>query len=592
MASAHNILEYATRELAADTAFAVGSPTTVSSSLSDVMSIDLTDGMPAAEEDSGGDKSEQGFDCPHCDKTYASEKSLTRHMRDKKSVCYRNRTSIQQRADDDKGRYACSRCQAQMNKKFSVERHVRDSCWKVCDGCCDGETVECDANKKDGACSSCVKKGISCSKHTEQILDTEIVPVVDQPIRQARKGPRPSKAPKRQAQNSPTASPDSKHVSKRAQVAIKKESVTDGGHNDALFIRNTNRPELLPPAYTHQQRSQVLHNSDVPLGPSRVAPASLPQNLWAGFGPLESYRQGFAGALPNLDIAGNSAYGIGAQQYQALPLNQTQSLDFDTVHPPESRLGRFRVANHLLSGGCQTDVPRGRPFLASAPGSRMPSPTNPTDYKEEANLSKGKMQAQLKTGADKDVHMRCKEDFMRLHMSLKQMHNKAQQHEKQAAEKDSIIAMLKQYNYRLRVACDQLALRAPIGNTARLGRPVQTPTATGHQSFPAHLNTGLEPYAQPYRQANNPIQFPVHQGQVYNQGQIPYFNGAMGMQGQFQYPPASVPGAARTSYGPVRNMYGQAPPSQRPHPSYRQAPIYEVAPKVAAVKTKTKDRNA
>ncbi|KAH5176357.1 hypothetical protein HBH77_198970 [Parastagonospora nodorum] len=229
-----------------------------------------------ADEESSGDDFEPSFACPDCDKTYTSARSLKRHVTDKKTVCYKDREN------DDGTRWSCPRCQAHMSIKFSVIRHIRDTCWKVCDECCEANSGGCDGHNVAGNCASCEQAGKSCTKHKGPITDCVPMLIIGSPVKPAdaisRAKPAPAsraKGRKRKAVISPSGSPEPKPRAKRGARGAKKgqsvfstaptkvEEQTDIEGTQNPMTGNVRDRFPLPPSTDFLRHSRVPSGSTV-----------------------------------------------------------------------------------------------------------------------------------------------------------------------------------------------------------------------------------------------------------------------------------------------------------------------------------------
>ncbi|KAI4907840.1 hypothetical protein J4E90_009248 [Alternaria incomplexa] len=223
----------------------------------------------------------------------------------------------------------------------------------------DGEESadESSDTKKPYACQYCgktyvseakLKQGLACTKHKEQVSDCNPELLTDTPTQPYKLAPRSSRAGtvakddkgKRKATDSPVASPKSKPVAKRATAVAKKETTTATGPSQ-------DAGRLYPPfaSQSDLERSPQYH----------------------------------------MDIEENTP--------QALDEHRTQ---FNHVHSPESRLTRFRPiqsANFKVYEEAARRNIRPNEFLASAPGSRMPSRQTSAQPAADLNLpTQGQLQ--------------------------------------------------------------------------------------------------------------------------------------------------------------------------------------------------------
>ncbi|KAG9189441.1 hypothetical protein G6011_06309 [Alternaria panax] len=264
-----------------------------------------------------------GSDAANVDEESASEQSSDKNntyddrgesghnLKDTKFACAKSRLG----GTIGESVYACPRCNSHMSKKYSTERHIKDSCWKVCDECCKASNPTCDAFYTKGACKHCMKQGFECTKHTEPVSDCvpELLTGVPlQPYKSAPKATRTGTVAKqdkgkRKATESPSASPNSKPVVKRAAAAARKERRAIIGLNDkAVHPRVLDKPQLtadvklqewqrvrqnVPVSGMYVQNHQHLRYY-VPTAPP-AQPAILPQRTQQGQGlPLPALTPG------------------------------------------------------------------------------------------------------------------------------------------------------------------------------------------------------------------------------------------------------------------------------------------------------------
>ncbi|CAO2651433.1 Nn.00g040030.m01.CDS01 [Neocucurbitaria sp. VM-36] len=444
-----------------------------------------------AEDNSSDGEADVSFNCPHCDKTYSTETSLKRHLKDKRSRCARNRSHTV--ADGMK--WACPRCNARLGKKYFAE----DSCWRICHECCEAGNTRCDAFHKDGICTNCEDTGKSCTQYSEAVPDCAPKLLADLPAQAHKPAPRPThtgaiersrKREKRKAVESPEVCPESKSVTKRPTIIIKEEdmdpgrlqpgpSLRMGGSRPRLAVRFADCPipptrnfnierwletssmltyddHVLEPNIVRQHApsdrfSQVppsdaapqYHNHVLPLQscgyragnevtlplPSTSTPA---QDLHQGQSSMaQSFRQShrpsnhdpglshmssgqvlppnynsFGMGFLDLDVPLYSTDTNEAMQetllHQQRPSTSTRQYhpwpnEFDAMHPPNTRVGRFRPVNSI-NFPIHEDLPGeylnrfyAAGLVASAPGSRMPS-QEPSSY--QAQDSKSMLSAQ------------------------------------------------------------------------------------------------------------------------------------------------------------------------------------------------------
>lgn len=156
-----------------------------------------------------------------------------------------------------------------MSKKYSAEvrnpfilqicriltykqRHIKDSCWKVCDECCKSHSATCDGFYIDGACKNCAQHGLACVKHTEPVADCAPELLKGAPPQAYKSAPRSSRAGtsvqddkgKRKATGSPDAGPNSKPVAKRAAAVRGEKRTVTGPGDKAGRLRSLNRSQF------------------------------------------------------------------------------------------------------------------------------------------------------------------------------------------------------------------------------------------------------------------------------------------------------------------------------------------------------------
>ncbi|KAF2821507.1 hypothetical protein CC86DRAFT_105424 [Ophiobolus disseminans] len=259
----------------------------------------LSSTMPTpAKEASDSDDDKKEFQCPHCDKLYDKEKSLKRHLGDKKSVCFRNRGDD---AVEGPPQWACNRCRAPLAKRHTVERHIEGSCWKVCDGCTESNSENCDANVVEGACTNCVKAGkSSCTKHEGPVPGSAPVlltaaPAVSHNEDHRIRSPtarRSKKRTKRKAVESPDASPQPKAKPKRIMRGVKKEKEPTRHSGGDAEEETPSEPDHGPGITVDNATPQRLPPAMVPSQPLRGHNHLLGHNLLPAFEPkLQSNRR-------------------------------------------------------------------------------------------------------------------------------------------------------------------------------------------------------------------------------------------------------------------------------------------------------------
>jgi hypothetical protein len=369
-----------------------------------------------------------------------------------------------------------------MSKKYSTEvhnsvifhrcilltykqRHIKDSCWKVCDECCESNNAKCDAFYVKGACKHCVKQGLNCTKHTEPVSDCVpelLTGVHPQPYKSTPRATRAGTTSKqdrgkRKATQSPSASPNSKPVVKRAAAAADREerraivgpddnalrpdpldksqftadeklqerkraeenvSVT-GNHvqndQDLRYYVPTAPPSRQTIMPQRRQQGQGLSQSSLPSGMLRLTPGQQhdgrdvvtvdealrrwPQTHNSA-GRMFYIVDGNGEVLNQSMIEGNellqnvhrqqARIEVWAARYDdafrvnqvpppvdpVFPQQNARRTSFNEAHPPVSRLDRFRPvqsANFKIYEDAARRKLQSKDFVASAPGSRMPS---------------------------------------------------------------------------------------------------------------------------------------------------------------------------------------------------------------------------
>lgn len=179
-----------------------------------------------------------------------------------------------------------------------LQRHINDSCWKVCDECCKGNSIHCDAFNKDGDCSRCTATGRSCTKHMEPI--SELVPQLllsESAQPNASRGIKSAvpKKPKRKAITSPDASPQAKSKPKRRTRKVKEDDRKEELDEDRGATVETDNEEengrsLNPASASAMVRDWTLGIHD-----------DMPPSMRA---PWEPTRRSYSGnALTNVLIA-------------------------------------------------------------------------------------------------------------------------------------------------------------------------------------------------------------------------------------------------------------------------------------------------
>ena len=116
------------------------------------------------------------------------------------------------------------------------QRHIRDSCWKVCDECCESRKSACDAIHTDGPCTHCANGGKPCTKRTESSADCEaemvMIPIAQEyniAPKSTRKGAIPGARRlvcKRKAGAPPDTNSEVMHEAKRSAFRVKEEKTT------------------------------------------------------------------------------------------------------------------------------------------------------------------------------------------------------------------------------------------------------------------------------------------------------------------------------------------------------------------------------
>ncbi|KAF7443416.1 hypothetical protein Alg130_08842 [Pyrenophora tritici-repentis] len=184
------------------------------------------------DSDSDDPKSSKEQTCPGCDNTYLNAAALNGHLADRRSLCGRNLHE----ASIFKKVWCCPRCGVQMGKKYSTERHIKDSCWKVCNECCESGKATCDAIHSNKPCTHCTDEGKPCTKRTGLLENCEpemnMIPI-EHALHIAPKSTKNGAIPggrrlhgKRKAVTSPEPTSDVTHETKRPAVLKKKGNTT------------------------------------------------------------------------------------------------------------------------------------------------------------------------------------------------------------------------------------------------------------------------------------------------------------------------------------------------------------------------------
>ncbi|KAI4956492.1 hypothetical protein J4E91_000703 [Alternaria rosae] len=357
------------------------------------------------------------YTCQYCGKTYVSEEKLKRHTRETRSKCAKRRFGVTMSGSV----FACPRCDAQMSKKYSIERHIKDSCWKICDECCKAHKSTCNACYTDGACKHCQQQGLACTKHKEQVSDCNPELLTDTPTQPYKLAPRSSRTGtvaqhdkgKRKATDSPGASPKSKPVAKRATAVAKKEKTTVTGSSQeagCLYPPFASQSDVDGLPQYHMDIEENIPQQQVPIPPltpgqqydgrdvvtAQQALARWP-HIHNSSGRM-TYIVGRNGEVLNqsaidgdellkkLHVQQRRIAAMATRHNNGVrvptpthPTSQPQDdhrNHFNHVHPPQSRLTRFRPiqsANFKVYEEAACRKLRPSEFLASAPGSRMPS---------------------------------------------------------------------------------------------------------------------------------------------------------------------------------------------------------------------------
>ncbi|OSS48527.1 hypothetical protein B5807_07619 [Epicoccum nigrum] len=143
------------------------------------------------------------FGCPHCDKSYSTNKKLAHHLKSTGSECFKLRR-VPEKGAEEQPKWKCSRCGKCVATKPTLDRHIKLSCWKKCDECAAKGVAQCDSQSKDGSCRTCEVHGISCTKHSG--------PLSQEP---STSGEHSAAVHKRKASANPKASLTERHKDKR-----------------------------------------------------------------------------------------------------------------------------------------------------------------------------------------------------------------------------------------------------------------------------------------------------------------------------------------------------------------------------------------
>ncbi|KAI4654005.1 hypothetical protein J4E93_001773 [Alternaria ventricosa] len=350
------------------------------------------DGEESADESSDAKKP---YACQYCGKTYVSEQKLKRHIRDTRSKCAKRRLGV----STSDSVFACPRCDAQMSKKYSIEPY------KLAPRSSRAGTVAKDDKGKRKATDS---PGASPKSK----------PVAKRATAVAKKETTTATGPSQEAGRlyPPFASQSDLERSPQYHMDIEKNI---GGLRSSTHLQSRDHvPTTLHPQSTlmsqHVQRDQArghpVPQQQVPIPP--LIPGQqyngrdvmTPQQALARWpnihnsSGLMTYIVGRNGEVLNQSaIDGDELLKkLNAQQRriaamatrhnngvrvpvptrpapQAPDEHRTQ---FNHVHSPESRLTRFRpiqCANFKVYEEAARRNIRPNEFLASAPGSRMPS---------------------------------------------------------------------------------------------------------------------------------------------------------------------------------------------------------------------------
>ncbi|CAN9299069.1 unnamed protein product [Alternaria alternata] len=406
-------------------------------------------GVADVDEDSAGE-----YRSDNNNNTYDDQREAERNLKHTKITCAKGRLG----GTISDNVYACPRCRSHMSKKYSTERHIKDSCWKVCDEYCESNNATCDAFYVKGACKHCVKQGLNCTKHTEPVSDCVpelLTGVHPQPYKSTPRATRAGTTSKqdrgkRKATQSPSASPNSKPVVKRAAAAADREDRRaivgpddNALHSDPLDKSQFTADEKLqerkraeenvsvtgyhvqnyqylryyvptaPPS--RQTIIQGLSQSSLPSGMLRLTPGqqydgrnvvTVDESLrrWPqthnSAGRMFYIVDGNGEVLNQSMIEGNellqnvhrqqARIEVWAARYDdafrinqvpppvdpVFPQQNARRTSFNEAHPPVSRLNRFRPvqsANFKVYEDAACRKLQSKDFVASAPGSRMPS---------------------------------------------------------------------------------------------------------------------------------------------------------------------------------------------------------------------------
>ncbi|KAF7677844.1 hypothetical protein GT037_004703 [Alternaria burnsii] len=453
-----------TRRSVTQTVSALSTPVTDTSSLSELSETPSSEvgsvsfggsGVADVDEDSAGEYRSDN------NNTYDDQREAERTLKHTKIACAKDRLG----GTISDNVYACPRCKSHMSKKYSTERHIKDSCWKVCDECCESNNATCDAFYVQDACKHCVKQGLKCTKHTEPMSDCVPELLTGVHPRPYKSTPRATRAGttskrdrgKRKATQSPSASPNSKPFVKRsAAVADREErrAIVEPDDNavrpdpldkpqftaDEKARERKRAEDNVPVTGDHVQNYQDLRYY-VPIAPpsrqtimpqrrqqgQRLSQSSLPSRMlrltpgqqhdgrdvvtvdealrrWPqthnSAGRMFYIVDGNGEVLSQSMIEGNellqnvrrqqARIEVWAARYDdafrvnqvpppvdpVFPPQNARRTSFNEAHPPVSRLNRFRPvqsANFEMYEDAARRKLQSKDFVASAPGSRMPS---------------------------------------------------------------------------------------------------------------------------------------------------------------------------------------------------------------------------
>ncbi|RMZ68032.1 hypothetical protein GMOD_00004160 [Pyrenophora seminiperda CCB06] len=270
--------------------------------------------------------------------------------------------------------WTCPRCLVQMSKKFSIMRHMKDACWKICDECCSSRKTECNAILRKGPCTHCANEGKICHKRTGPLTDY-VAQMVTIPFTQDYNVSPKVKhfSGKRKAIEQPEVSPESMHETKRPAATVMAEEnnpIHLQRHSSSKVTLEASQPtqekklnykpciegyEALqpnrvgPPPHNKRFAKAYLQESK-PMPPCVPQTQRLPSNLGAAQQPTSNFSASNAYRLYSHHV-----HGLASCR-RRVPGTQTYEINCS-----EASLDEF-------SNGTQSTT-----FPSSPPGLRVPS---------------------------------------------------------------------------------------------------------------------------------------------------------------------------------------------------------------------------